>query len=76
MTRVQVIELIRKKLNPAYVMDPIINVIITNFKVTVQGDVQLPSTFTIPNERLSIFVALGLAGDLNISGNRENALVV
>jgi len=76
LTRVQVIKLLKEKLNPAYVKDPIINIFITNFKVTVQGDVARPGTFTVPNERLSIFDALGLAGDLNISGNRENVLVI
>ena len=76
LTRVEVIELLKKKLDPSYVKGPIINVFITNFKVTVQGDVAKPGTFSIPNERLSIFDALGLAGDLNISGNRENVLVI
>lgn len=76
LTRVEVIRLLREKLDPSYVKDPIINIFITNFKVTVQGDVLRPGTFTVPNERLSIFDALGLAGDLNISGNRENVLVI
>lgn len=76
LTRVEVINLLKDKLDPSYVKDPIINIFISNFKVTVQGDVQRPGTFTIPNERLSIFDALGLAGDLNISGNRKNVLVI
>lgn len=76
LTRVEVIKLLKEKLTPAYIKDPIINIFITNFKVTVQGDVARPGTFTVPNERLSIFDALGLAGDLNISGNRENVLVI
>lgn len=76
LTRVEVIRLIKKKLDPDYVKDPIVNIFITNFKVTVQGDVSRPGTFTVLNERLSIFDALGLAGDLNITGNRENVLVI
>ena len=72
----EVIQLLKEKLEPVYVKDPIINIFITNFKVSVQGDVLRPGTFTVPNERLSIFDALGLAGDLNISGNRENVLVL
>ena len=76
LTRVEVIRLLKGKLDPTYVKNPIINIFITNFKVTVQGDVARPGTFTVPNERLSIFDALGLAGDLNISGNRENVLVI
>lgn len=76
LTRVEVIQLMKQKLNPTYIKNPIINIYITNFKVTVQGDVFRPGTFTVSNERLSIFDALGLAGDLNISGNRENVLVI
>lgn len=75
-TRVEVISMLKKKLDPTYVRNPIINIYITNFKVTVQGDVLRPGTFKVPNERLSIFDALGLAGDLNISANRENVLVI
>lgn len=76
LTRVEVIELLKNKLDPTYLKDPIINILISNFKITVQGDVARPGTFSIPNERLSIFDAIGLAGDLNISGNRENVLVI
>ena len=76
LTRVEVIQLMKQKLNPTYIKNPIINIYITNFKVTVQGDVFRPGTFTVSNERLSIFDALGLAGDLNISGNRKNVLVI
>ena len=76
LNRNEVIERLKEKLDPSYVKDPIINIFITNFKVTVQGDVARPGTFAVANERLSIFDALGLAGDLNISGNRENILVI
>jgi polysaccharide export outer membrane protein len=40
------------------------------------GDVRNPGTFTIPNERISFSEAIGLAGDLNITGKRENVLLV
>jgi polysaccharide export outer membrane protein len=35
-----------------------------------------PGTFTIPNEKISIIEALGIAGDLNITGLRKNIKVV
>jgi len=76
LTRVEVIELLKSELDPTYLKSPIINVFITNFKITVQGDVARPGTYNLSNERVSIFDALGLAGDLNISGNRENVLVL
>ena len=49
---------------------------ILNYKVSVLGDVKLPGTYKIPNERITLLEALGLAGDLNITGNRKNVLVI
>ncbi|MDG1697364.1 MAG: polysaccharide biosynthesis/export family protein [Polaribacter sp.] len=76
LTREQTILLIKEKLDPDYVKNPNINIRISNFKITVQGDVQRPGTYNIPNERVSILDAIGLAGDLNISGRRDNILVL
>lgn len=76
LTRIELIKLLKEKLDPNYVKDPVINIILMNFKITVQGDVARPGIFNIKSERLSIFEALGMAGDLNISGNRENVLIV
>lgn len=59
-----------------YISNPIVNVQILNYKVTVLGDVGKPGTFKIPNERITVLEALGLAGDLNITGNRKNVKVV
>lgn len=59
-----------------YISNPIVNVQILNYKVTVLGDVQRPGTFKIPNERITVLEAIGLAGDLNITGNRKNVKVV
>ncbi len=49
---------------------------ILNFKVTVLGDVRAAGTFKIPNERITVLEAIGLAGDLNITGNRKNVIVL
>ncbi len=76
LTRVEAIKLLKQKLDPKFVKNPVINILITNFKITVQGDVLRPGTFTLLNERLSIFDALGLAGDLNISAKRDDIRVL
>ena len=75
-TREETIALIKGKIAPDYVKNPTINIRIANFKITVQGDVRSPGTFNIPNERVTILDAIGLAGDLNISGRRDNVLVI
>jgi len=47
-----------------------------NFKVTVIGEVNRPSTFTVETEKISILEALGLAGDMTAFGKRENVLII
>lgn len=76
LTREEGIQLIKNKLTPDYIKDPHINIKIINFKISVLGDVRMPGNYVVPNERITIIDAIGLAGDLNISGNRENVLVI
>jgi len=75
LSRDELIELLKSKLEPDYVLNPNINVIITNYKVTVLGDVRKPGSYNVPNERITILEAIGLAGDLNISGQRKKVVV-
>lgn len=75
LTREELIDLLKQKLDPEYIKKPNINIRITNFKVTVLGDVQRPGSYTVPNERITILEAIALAGDLNISGKRNNIVV-
>jgi polysaccharide export outer membrane protein len=60
----------------AYLANPIVNIRLTNFKVTVMGEVKSPGTYNIPNERITIVEALGLAGDLSIQGKRSTVLLI
>ena len=59
-----------------YLVAPIVNVRLTNFKITVMGEVKTPGTYTIPNERITIIEALGLAGDLNIQAKRRSVMLI
>jgi polysaccharide export outer membrane protein len=71
----EVTSLIEGKLKE-YIKNPVVNIQIQNYKVTVLGDVRNPGTFKIPNERMTILEAIGLAGDLRMTGNRRNVLVI
>lgn len=75
LTRNQTIELLKQKLDPDYVKNPTINIRIANYSITVLGDVKKPGTYTIPNERITILEAIGLSGDLNITGKRNTVKV-
>ncbi len=59
-----------------YFKEPIVNVRYANFKVTVLGEVRLPSQYIIPDERVSILDVIGIAGDLTIYGKRDNVLLI
>lgn len=77
MTRYEVQELIKNLVYPKYLKeDPLIKVRFINYKVTVLGDVRQPGTFTIDKEKCSIFDAIALAGDLNITGKRNDVLLM
>jgi polysaccharide export outer membrane protein len=59
-----------------YIKNPIVNIRLTNFKVTVLGEVKSPGTYPVPNERISILEAIGLAGDLTIQGKRKTVVLI
>jgi polysaccharide export outer membrane protein len=59
-----------------YVKNPIVNIQFLNFRITVIGEVNTPSTFNVPNEQINLLEALGMAGDLTVYGKRENVLVI
>lgn len=58
------------------VADAIVTVKVMSFKVTVLGDVSQPGTKTFQGERLTLLEALGLAGDLNATAQRDKILIV
>jgi polysaccharide biosynthesis/export protein len=59
-----------------YVKNPIVNVAFLNFKITVIGEVNNPSSFTITDEKVNLLEALGMAGDMTAFGKRENVLII
>ncbi len=75
LTRIQVKEMIKEKLK-IYINDPIVSVRLKNFKFTVIGEVSNPGAYTIPNERVTVIEALGMAGDMTIKGKRGNVMVI
>lgn len=75
MTRSELTDMMTKRIS-AYVKSPIVTIQIRNFKVSVLGEVNKPGTVNVPNERLSVLDALGMAGDLTIYGNRTNVLLI
>lgn len=75
MTRIELTEMLKEKIT-AYAKDPIINIRLVNFTITIIGEVNSPGTYTIQNERISLPEGLGLAHDLTIYGQRKNVLLI
>ncbi|MFC0605724.1 polysaccharide biosynthesis/export family protein [Winogradskyella pulchriflava] len=75
LTRTELTNMLTERISE-YVTDPIVNVRLANFTVTILGEVRNPGTFTIQDERITILEALGLADDLTIFGKRKNVLLV
>lgn len=65
-----------KELLSEYIKDPIVNIRLANFTITVLGEVNRPGTYTIQDERISVSEALGLAGDLTNNGKRTNVFLI
>jgi len=74
LTTAEAREHIREKAS-VFFKNPIVNVRIANFKVTVIGEVLRPGAYLINGERASLLDALGEAGDLTIYGQRKNVLL-
>lgn len=49
---------------------------LVNFKISVMGEVNRPGTFTVYQDRINIFQAISLAGDLTNYGNRETVNII
>ena len=67
--------MLRERLSE-YLKDPIINIRLRNFSITVLGEVRRPGTYSVVGEKITVLEALGLAGDLTIKGQRENIMVI
>jgi polysaccharide export outer membrane protein len=75
LTTFQARDLIQERAAKSY-NSPNVQVRYSNFKVTILGEVSRPATYTVPNEKVTVLDALGLAGDLTIYGKRENVLLI
>lgn len=75
LTRTEVLKMLHDKIS-AFIKNPIINLRIMNFKISVQGEVTIPGTYTVASERITLIEALSMAKDLTIYGKRDNILII
>lgn len=77
MTKTELSDYIIKQIYPRYIKDePILTIRYANFNISVLGEVARPGVMKIDNEKISIFEAIAMAGDLTIYGKRNNVLLI
>jgi polysaccharide export outer membrane protein len=77
MTRAELQSEIEKKIIESnYIADPQVNVRFANLQISVLGEVTRPGRYDIKNDKVTLFDALAMAGDMTIYGNRENVAVI
>lgn len=53
-----------------------VNVSLCEFPISVAGEVENPNVFNIPSQKVNIFEALAMAGDIKITGRRDNVMIL
>lgn len=71
----QLKELLTEKARDLY-KDPIVIVHFANFKISILGEVGKPGTYAINLEKFSLMDAINLAGDIQVTGQRNNILLM
>ena len=76
LTKNEAENMIREKLGDYLRETPIVTVRMSNYKIAVLGEVARPGMFTVNNEKVNIFEALAMAGDLTVWGMRDNVKLI
>lgn len=71
----QLKDLLADKLK-AYVKEPVVEANIINFRVTVFGEVARVGQIVAANQKISILDAIAAAGDIPITGRKDNVLII
>ncbi|QBO59666.1 polysaccharide biosynthesis/export family protein [Chryseobacterium salivictor] len=53
-----------------YLTDPLVSIRQLNFNITILGEVNKPGQYTSPSDKVTVFQALGMAGDMTPGGER------
>lgn len=76
LTKNEAESLIREGLKPFIDEVPIVTVRMANYKISVLGEVTRAGTFNVSNEKVNIFEALAMAGDMTVWGVRDDVKLI
>jgi polysaccharide export outer membrane protein len=74
-TRSALRDTLNARLKPLLV-NPYFTIRFLNYRFTMLGEVGKPGIYPFPSDRINLFEALGLAGDMTFYGRRDNVLVI
>lgn len=69
-------EIGQRLVSEGHILDAVVTVKLLNFKVSVLGEVVRPGQIEATGERLTIFEAISMVGDLTLYGLRTNVTVI
>jgi polysaccharide export outer membrane protein len=76
LTKKQLADTIKSRIPESALTNPSVIVRFMNYRVTVLGEVGHAGTFEIPYERVTVLEAIGLAGDIPLTGKKTNVRVI
>jgi polysaccharide biosynthesis/export protein len=75
LTRTEAVDKIKEILKE-HISNPSVQFKITNFKISVLGEVASPGIQNVSGERITLLEALSKSGDLTIYGKRKNIMII
>lgn len=76
LSRYEVEQTIQKRLQEEQLKDANVTVEFMNLSYTVTGEVKEPGVYPIQKDAITLFEALGKAGDISVYGKRDSVMVV
>ncbi len=77
LTRIKLQEDIKQRLiNANLIKDPTVNVQLLNFRIFMLGEVGKPGEIQVTGDRITIFEALSMSGDITIHGRKDRVAII
>lgn len=74
-TKMELTKEITQKLSE-YIKNPVVQINLLNFKISVLGEVKQPGTYNIPNERVTLLQALATCGEFTNFSKKDEIHVI
>jgi polysaccharide biosynthesis/export protein len=76
LTKQQIVDMLKIRLRQYIQLEPIVTLRIINFKISIEGELERPGVFEIPNERVTLLEAIAMAGGLSVFAKKDDVLIV